>query len=419
MSGRKRILFIAEAVTLAHVARPLALAAALDVSRFDVVFACDPRFRSLFPPSLLAGIRDIRSISSQQFLEALARGKPVYDVTTLEEYVREDLSVLADVRPDVVVGDFRLSLSVSARLAGVPYVALANAYWSPYSREHFPCPELPVTRILGERLGSVIFALARPFAFALHTLPLNRVRRRHGLPALGFDLRRVYTDADFTLYADVAEMLPCYDLPPTHRYLGPILWSPEVPLPDWWSTIPADRLCVYVTLGSSGHRRLLPLVLDALAPLPISVIAATAGSECPRPPSNAHLATYLPGVAAAERADVVICNGGSLTSQQALAAGVPVLGIASNLDQFLNMEAVRRAGAGITLRADSATPATIRARLQELLDDTSYRTAAGRLAQLFARRSAAEAFAGVIEHLCGGGSLPADGQSAKVPQTTA
>lgn len=40
---KKRILFVAEAATLAHVARPLLLSAALDPTRFDICFACDPR----------------------------------------------------------------------------------------------------------------------------------------------------------------------------------------------------------------------------------------------------------------------------------------------------------------------------------------------------------------------------------------
>ena len=44
--------------------------------------------------------------------------------------------------------------------------------------------------------------------------------------------------------------------------------------------------------------------------------------------------------------------GGSPTSQQALAAGVPVLGIASDMDQFLNMAAVVNADVGVLLRAD-------------------------------------------------------------------
>ena len=55
--------------------------------------------------------------------------------------------MIREVEPDVVVGDFRLSLSVSARVAGVPYLAITNAYWSPYARQRFPLPELPVVRM--------------------------------------------------------------------------------------------------------------------------------------------------------------------------------------------------------------------------------------------------------------------------------
>jgi len=295
-----------------------------------------------------------------------------------------------------------LSLSVSARIARVTYVALTNAYWSPHSRQHFPLPDLPLNRLVGLRLASLLFGLARPFAFALHTRPLNQVRRAHGLPSLGYDLRRVYTDADFTLYADIPEMVPCYDLPATHNYLGPVLWSPNVPFPDWWDRLPTDRPCVYVTLGSSGQSTLLPLVLDALAPLYVTVIGATAGGATTMAPSNAHLAAYLPGSAASARSSVVICNGGSPTSQQALAEGVPVLGIASNLDQFLNMEAVRRAGAGILLRSDSATPQAIRTAVQELLGRPVYRETARELARVLARYPAPARFTRVVEQLCEG-----------------
>lgn len=47
---------------------------------------------------------------------------------TLRKYVEADLRVLDEIAPDLVVGDLRISLSVSARLAGIPYIAIANAY---------------------------------------------------------------------------------------------------------------------------------------------------------------------------------------------------------------------------------------------------------------------------------------------------
>ena len=51
------------------------------------------------------------------------------------------------------------------------------------------------------------------------------------------------------------------------------------------------------------------------------------------------LTDYLPGIDAAARFNLVICNDGNPTAQGALAAGVPVLEIACNMDQFLNMAA--------------------------------------------------------------------------------
>ena len=210
------------------------------------------------------------------------------------------------------------------------------------------------------------------------------MRRSYRLPSLGHDLRRIYTDADHVLYSDVPEMFPAHDLPDTHSYLGPVTWSPPTPPPAWWDAMAADAPIIYLTLGSSGQGALLPRILRALAPMPVRVIAATAGQVDPGPlPDNARAAAYLPGEEAARRARLVICNGGSPTSQQALAAGVPVLGIAGNLDQYLNMQGVVAAGAGALLRSDRLNPELLRAKVVELLEEPAARAAAGRMAQLF------------------------------------
>ena len=397
-AGKQRILFIAEAATLAHVARPLVLSAALDPGEFDIGFACDPRCQWLlrdFPGRYFP----LPSMGSDHFLAALARGTPLYNEAILQRYVRDDLKLLDEVRPDAVIGDFRLSLSVSARLAGIPYLAISNCYWSPYWRPpRYTVPNLPLlTGILPLPLADVLFQMARPVAFALHCRPLNRVRRSHGLSSLGSDLRRVYTDADHVLYADVPELYPGATLPAHHHFIGPLVWSPPVPAPDWWGTIPSDRPIVYLTLGSSGQARLLPEILRSLAALDITVIAATAGGKRPDAiPANAFVAQYLPGEEAARRARLVICNGGSPTSHQALAAGVLVIGIASNLDQFLNMGTIVRAGAGEIMRADRFSGAALARFVTKLLEETEYTTAARKIAGVIAGYDGGSRFAAIV-----------------------
>lgn len=381
---RHRVLFVAEAVTLAHVARANVLARTLDPALYEVHAAWDPRYNSLLG-DLPFTFHPIHSLPSQEFLKRLARGVPMHDVQTLRDYVKEDVEVITNVGPDVVVGDFRLSLAASARMTGVTLVAIANAYWSPYGRQTFQFSEYdyPLSRVVGARLARSLFRALRPVGFAMHTRPLNVVLRENNLPGIGGDIRVMYTFGDYTAYADIPELAPTYDAPTTHRHIGAVLWSPDVPTPTWWRDLPVDRPIVYATLGSSGEEDALALVLEALADLPATVIAATAGrARIPRPPANARVADFVPGTLAAARASLVICNGGSPTTYQALAAGVPVLGLpGTNMDQHLNMEGVRRAGAGETLGAGRLTAAGIRGLATRILGAQSYIDAAKTLAK--------------------------------------
>ena len=399
-SRRPRILFIAEAVTLAHVGRALTLARTLDPSRFDVHLAWDPRYNSLLG-ALSLPYEPVWSLPTAVFLERLATGAPMHDAATLERYVDEDRAAIARVGADVVVGDFRISLAVSAKLACVPAVMVANAYWSPFGRQtyQFPEYEYPLHRIVGDTVAQRLFHLFRPLGFAAHTRPLNMVRRRHGLPSIGGDIREMYTHGDRTAYADIPALVPTYDLPSTHRYVGAVLWSPAGAAPSWWATLPTDRPVIYTSLGSSGDAAVLEVVLDAMADLPVTVIAATTGrTRIERPPANAYVSEFLPGTEAAARAALVICNGGSSTTYQALASGVPVLDLVSNnMDQHLNMAAIRGAGAGVILRARGVTAAALRATTMRMLDDRSYAQRAAALADAHSACRAEVLFPALVE----------------------
>jgi UDP:flavonoid glycosyltransferase YjiC (YdhE family) len=330
-------------------------------------------------------------------MDALANGSPVYSADTLAGYVEEDQRLMAAVRPDVVVGDFRISLGVSAELSGIPYVTVTNAYWSPYAEPRYVVPDLPFVRVLGAGLGQVVFDAVRPFAFAHHTRPLARVRRRYGLPDLGFDLRRTYTTADVTLYADIPELIALRGMPANHHFIGPVHWQPEVAPPPWWSGLPGDRPIVYVTLGSSGPKRWLPGILEALGGLPVTVIAATAGPcELPPLPPNVHVAEYLPGDDAARRAAVVVCNGGAPTSMQALRHGVPVIAVPSNLDQYLNMHYLAAAGVGRIVRTGPSAGSAVRAALGEMLSDRAWSARAQQVAEKLAAHDYRRTFPGIL-----------------------
>jgi len=388
-----KILFVAEAVTLAHVVRLVTLAGHLHSNGWNVVLATDPRYSRLVGPLPFPTL-DLYTMPAAQFQRSISRGSPIFDFETLDRYVRDDLSLLKQTSPQLVVGDFRISLGVSARLAQIPYVNLTNAYWSPLARIRRVVPEFEWVRRVGLPAAQLIFSGFQRIGYAQHVVPVNRVRRKYGLPGIGSDFRAALMDGDLTCFADLPEIIPTAPLPGNQYFIGPVPWSPAVPLPAWWRK-PLDgkdqRPLVYVTIGSSGPASVLQNVLDGIADLPVDVIVSTAGwAGALRVPANARIADMLPGDQACEAADLVICNGGSPGTYQALAHGKPVIGLATNMDQFLNMVAVEDAGCGRLLRSGSATADTVRRTTVAALSDRT-----------LAARAAAARQAGICADSCG------------------
>ena len=395
--NRERILFFAESVTLSQVTRLVTLARALDPARYELHFASAD-----FPDLLFAGTPWIRhsvhSIDPGEMMRALRGGRRIYEERTLVRYVEDDLRVLNAVRPRLVVSDFRLSLSVSARVAGVRHAALINAYFSPHGvRNGFPMPDHPIVDLLGPERAAPYFPRAVPMVFAHFVEPMQALRRRHGITPSG-SLLEVLTDADHVLYPDTPELVPTAGLPAHHEYIGPVIWSAPAPLPACWERLPAERPVVYVTLGSSGNLDALPTVVRALGKLDASVILATAGRAAPiGEAANVFVENFLPGDVVSRRAAVVVSNGGSSTSYQALAEGTPVVGIPSNFDQYLAMTAIENAGAGKLVRAGTITEEAVTRAVRPVLHDPGYRQAAARIQRDFASHDAGARFRGFVD----------------------
>lgn len=394
MSARPAVLLIGEGLALAHASRPLVLAQALPADRYDVHLACDPQYQAVLrvPPSIR--FWPLRAGGKAHFTRRADRAGFVWRAADLDAYVRDERALYDRLSPALVVSDFRFSVAISAALAGIPHVAVTNAHWSPYRRLPFdPTPPWPRAVRWRQRLTAALLPWRRGA-----TAEMNRLRARYGLPPLR-NFLDMSTRADVTAYADPPGLVPLADAPASHQWLGPVLWSPPVAPPPWWLTWPRDRPLVYVTLGSTGAAARLPALLRGLRALPVTVAVATAGRiALDRLPAGVLAADYLPGEELCGHAAVVVCSGGSATAYQALSRGVPVVGLWSNLDQYLTMMAVEHAGAGLCRPAAGADATALVTRV---LEEPRFRTAAAALRTDMLAADAGSRFRSIVAGLVG------------------
>jgi UDP:flavonoid glycosyltransferase YjiC (YdhE family) len=399
---KKRILFVGETVTLAHFARPYVLLSSLPKQDFEIHFAFGEQYKKYIEYGHIETY-SLNTISGSSFMDALAHGRPAYDTNTLKRYVEADRELIRLTQPDFVVGDFRLSIHTASQLERVPCAMISNIQWSPSAIiPEFPCPELSFFSWLKPfplGLTQILFNIGRSGGFNAILSPINEMRQAYALAPYS-SLQEAYTAGDFTFYADAPGFFATSQMPLNHSFLGPLLWSPRVAVPDWWSDlerIPQKK--IYVTMGSSGSLDVISNLITIIKDFPAQFIFSAAGRiNLDGLPKNCFAADFLPGDLAVQVADFVICNGGSSTAHQALASGKPLLGIPSNLDQCLSMQAIQRLGAGLSIRADRATKENLRALLEELIHNASYALKAKEIQKLYQTWNACDHFQQFLTH---------------------
>ena len=378
MSLKRRILIVGHDVTLAHLGRPLTLANAAIDDGWDVHLATSDRIDTI-QHDFTGPLHRLTTVDPGRFARNLAQGRPVFSARELEAQLAEDIELISATDPALIVGDFRLTMGIASRLHGVGYANLTNAYWSPWAQNRFTVPDLPVLRHLPSALSQALFDLARPVAFAIHARPLRQLFVRIGIKNPPDSLQTAYTFGDVQLFSDLPSVYAGAQFPPSCRFIGPVQWAPKTVRPAWWNEALEHHPLAYVCMGSSGNQNVLAKVVEALAGMGVRSMVAGSPKALEHSPAKAWVEPFIDGAEAAAICDIVVCNGGSPSTYQALAAGKPVVGICGNLDQYLNMHHIGRAGAGLTLRSDSLSRHRLREAADLALNDPAIRRAAQKL----------------------------------------
>jgi UDP:flavonoid glycosyltransferase YjiC (YdhE family) len=393
MRSKKSILFVGEAASLAHVTRPLVLAQSLNPEEYEIHFACDARYHSLFGALPHIRLWHLPSVPGKRLVKGAARGDVVLTGKEIRSYVHDELALLDRVRPDLIVQDFRFTIILSAALSRIPYATLANSHWSPYRALEFKDePEPPLRAPIGRR----ILNRAMFWKSSSSHESINSAASVYGLASILSPIRDYFdlaTHGDYTLYVEPPGFIQMKPMPKNHFFLGPILWSPDVPKPSWWQNWDPNLPLIYLTLGSTGAATRLPEIVRVLGKLRANLVVATAGRvELTQTPPNVFVAPYLPGLEICGLASLIISNGGSATAYQALSQGTPVVGLWSNNDQYLTMMIIERAGAGRCFRAASCDSKEIADAIAAVLQDSRYRLKAAEMAESFRSYDACSRF---------------------------
>ena len=189
---------------------------------------------------------------------------------------------------------------------------------------------------------------------------------------------RLWNAADRVLVATDSGLDPAAgrQLPANVRYTG-VVQAPIQP------GTPGEKPLVLVSLSTiffEGQEGTLQAILDGLEGLSIRGVVTT-GAVVPgalRAPANVEVHRYLPHDEIMPSASLVVGHGGHSTTMRALAHGIPLLILPMHriLDQRMIGRAVAAAGAGRVL-PKTASAEEIRSAVRSLLQDSSYRRAAG------------------------------------------
>lgn len=404
----KRILMMPLGGFLAHVTRLLEIGKVLRDKGFEVIFAGPQRYVDK-AKELGFEKHDLVDLNPD-YVSACIRETTLYfhSVKSLNDLISFELPIYEKVKPALIVNDSRFSVRVSAKIAGLPLVSVTNASWTKFYKLRRPLPEShPYTRALyylfsKDKARKILSGLIPPLTklySAVCIRPYNYHLRKHGLKRI--EAVEDIWSGDRTLLADIPEYAPTDNIPESFHYVGPIIWESKESLPTWAERLEGSKPTLYLTLGSSGEASLFEKIMKMLASLPYQVIVTTGGIiklESLNPvPGNFYLEEYLPGDKVMEISDAVIFHGGSGTAYQALAKGVPLIGIPTHFEQEWNIERLVEMKAGIKLNLKTLTLPQLGQAIEKILTVKEYKENALRIAKIIKGHQGAKSAASFIE----------------------
>jgi MGT family glycosyltransferase len=364
------------------------------------------------------GATDHPAGTMRQLVEPLGRLKGIAGLRyTVEELVCRDAAmVLRDAPAAVrgagvdalVVDQAELAGGSVAEVLGLPFVtAVATLPINLDARVPFvgfPWPHRSgVLARLRNRLGNAGFE----FLMAPVHRIINKRRRVWRLPAVEA------LDGYFSPLAQVAQVPAGFDfpgrrLPPQFHYTGPFTDGASRAAVDFpWERLDPDRPLVFASMGTlqNGLHHVFHTIAAACTGLGVQLVLSLGGGLEPEAlgelPGDPVVVGYAPQLELIRRAVLTITHGGLNTVLESLARGVPVVALPVTNDQPGVGARIEWSGTGKTVPVGRVSMQRLRAAIEEVLGNPSYRSRARCLQFQIAAGNGLDRAAELIEQACG------------------
>ena len=310
------------------------------------------------------------------------------------------LEVIGAHEPDVIVDFFNPFACIAAKAGRKPLITVIQSDMHPQSR-------------------GLIWWKDRPPALPPSPVPAtNRVLAEYGVPRI--EQMGDLLVGDPTLVLGLPETDPLPEAADV-EYIGPILWQErEGKLPGWIDDLGSDQPVIWLYPGNLQYVRgtssfgdsavVLEACIEALGNQPAQVVVTTGYHSLPHrylplPPNFRH-EPFVPGLAMAERCDLLIHHGGYGSCQTGLFAGTPSLVIPTYSERESNARRIAAQGAGdfIVPEADPSgkhkrlSASEVREKVFGILSDGSFAENARRISKKMRSYGGAGEAARLIEN---------------------
>lgn len=316
-----------------------------------------------------------------------------YTVKELEKHVESEIVFFKKENITKVITGFTLSCAISTRVCKIPYyVTHLGSFVPPIFEKKMLIPTLVLNlKILKIIPKSWLISMINNLMYKskLNTKSFNKVAVKYGIkPFMSMEEMMM---GDVIIVTDVPEILTIpkeeienwqpegknkkyYNHPVKLRYGGAIFAklfgdiSEEV-----LNFLDTDQAKIYVAL-TSGQSSVLENVYEGIKDLDAKILILTTVHTIKETShDNILVVDHLPSHKVMPLMDVAIIHGGQGSVQTAIDAGLPIVAIPLHVEQGLNVSIVEKHGAAIMQLKHDINLNEVRAKVEKILSDKSYK----------------------------------------------